>query len=65
MRAVIEEEFRSERLDRLLAGAGHSLRTPLNAVLGFTDTLLMGLPGPLKQLDFLDGEDRREVAGGS
>jgi signal transduction histidine kinase len=25
----------------------HELRTPLNAILGFTGTLLMGLPGPL------------------
>jgi len=25
----------------------HELRTPLNAILGFTGTILMGLPGPL------------------
>lgn len=44
---MIEEEFRNERLDRLLAGAGHALRTPLTAVLGFTEILLTELPGPL------------------
>jgi signal transduction histidine kinase len=27
----------------------HELRTPLNAILGFTTTMLMGLPGPLNQ----------------
>jgi PAS domain S-box-containing protein len=27
--------------------AGHELRTSLNAIVGFTGTLLMGLPGPL------------------
>ena len=26
---------------------GHELRTPLNAIIGFTDLLLMELPGPL------------------
>ncbi len=33
--------------DRFLASMSHELRTPLNAILGFTGTLLMGLPGPL------------------
>ena len=32
---------------RFLAAMSHQLRTPLNAVLGFTGTLLMKLPGPL------------------
>jgi protein-histidine pros-kinase len=27
----------------------HELRTPLNAIIGFTGTLLMGLPGPLNE----------------
>jgi signal transduction histidine kinase len=49
MKAVVEDDLRSERLDRLLAGAGHQLRTPLNSVLGFTEILLMGLPGPLNE----------------
>lgn len=33
--------------DTFLATMSHELRTPLNAVVGFTGTLLMGLPGPL------------------
>jgi len=33
--------------DRFLASMSHELRTPLNAIIGFTGTLLMGLPGPL------------------
>jgi signal transduction histidine kinase len=33
--------------DRFLASMSHHLRTPLNAIIGFTGTLLMGLPGPL------------------
>ena len=33
--------------DRFLAAMSHELRPPLNAILGFTGTLLMKLPGPL------------------
>ena len=55
MRAVIGEDIRGERLNRLLAGAGHSLRTPLNSVLGFTEVLLMELPGSLNE------EQRRQL----
>ena len=33
--------------NRFLANMSHELRTPLNAILGFTGTILMGLPGPL------------------
>jgi protein-histidine pros-kinase len=33
--------------DLFLAGMSHELRTPLNAIIGFTSTMLMGLPGPL------------------
>ena len=46
---MIGKEVRGERLDRLLAGAGHSLRPPLNSVLGFTQVLLMELPGRLNE----------------
>jgi two-component system sensor histidine kinase/response regulator len=38
-----------ERLDGLVAGMGHDLRTPLNLIIGFTDLLLMELPGPLNE----------------
>jgi signal transduction histidine kinase len=31
----------------LPSGIGHELRTSLNAIIGFTGTLLMRLPGPL------------------
>jgi PAS domain S-box-containing protein len=41
--------------DRFLASMSHELRTPLNAVIGFTGTLLMGLPGPLT------GEQKRQL----
>jgi protein-histidine pros-kinase len=33
--------------DAFLAAMSHELRTPLNSIIGFTGTLLMGLPGPL------------------
>jgi PAS domain S-box-containing protein len=33
--------------DTFLAAMSHELRTPLNSIIGFTGTLLMGLPGPL------------------
>jgi protein-histidine pros-kinase len=37
----------SQAKDSFLASMSHELRTPLNAILGFTGTMLMGLPGPL------------------
>lgn len=43
------EELETANLakNRFLANMSHELRTPLNAIIGFTGTLLMGLPGPL------------------
>jgi PAS domain S-box-containing protein len=40
-------EAASRANDHFLANMSHELRLPLNAILGFTGMLLMGLPGPL------------------
>ena len=43
----VELENANLAKDRFLASMSHELRTPLNAIIGFTGTILMGLPGPL------------------
>ena len=62
-RKLIEVELRDKNvaLERanqakttFLASMSHELRTPLNSIIGFTGTLLMGLPGPLNE-----GQDKQ------
>lgn len=57
----------SEAKDRFLSTMSHELRTPLNAILGFTGTLLMGLPGPLtaeqkRQLETVRSSARHQLS---
>jgi signal transduction histidine kinase len=39
-----------EGLDGVMTGMGHELRSPLNVIIGFSDLLLMELPGPLNDV---------------
>src|SRR5215813_4440098 len=63
----IELERANLTKDRFLASMSHELRTPLNAIIGFTGTLLMGLPGPLtaeqrKQLETIKSSARHQLS---
>jgi len=58
-----ELRIAAEAKNRFLANMSHELRTPLKAIIGFTGTLLMRLPGPLttdqeKQLSTIQGSAR-------
>jgi PAS domain S-box-containing protein len=55
----VELERANLAKDTFLASMSHELRSPLNAIIGFTGTLLMRLPGPLsaeqeRQLQIID-----------
>ncbi|MGN6608466.1 MAG: sensor histidine kinase [Jatrophihabitans sp.] len=50
-----ELEAAARAKDEFLASMSHELRTPLNSILGFTDILLMELPGALT------GEQRQQL----
>jgi PAS domain S-box-containing protein len=59
----IELENANLAKDRFLASMSHELRTPLNGIIGFTGTMLMGLPGPLtseqqRQLKIIESSAR-------
>ena len=61
--ANVHLEAANRAKNRFLASMSHELRTPLNAILGFTGTILMGLPGPLndeqtKQLRIVQASGR-------
>ena len=58
---------KAQEVDRLksefLATMSHELRTPLNSIIGFTEIVLAGIPGPIndeqkKQLQFVFGSAR-------
>jgi len=69
--ALAGKNTQLEQADRVksqfFANVSHELRTPLNAIIGFTGTLLMGLPGPLlaeqeKQLKTVQSSARHLLA---
>ncbi len=46
---VAELREATEARTNLLASVSHELKTPLNAIIGFTDTMLAGADGPLSE----------------
>ena len=53
-RRLTEAETASRTKSEFLTALSHELRTPLNAIGGYTDLLLMGVRGPLNQLQRQD-----------
>lgn len=53
-------ELANDTKTQFLANMSHELRTPLNAIIGFSQTLGMGLYGPLteKQLEYINDINR-------
>src|SRR5437762_5413875 len=48
-RSHIEVEQASAAKSQFLANMSHEFRTPLNAILGYTNMLLQGVSGPIPQ----------------
>jgi PAS domain S-box-containing protein len=53
--------------NEFLTTMSHELRTPLNSIIGFTGTMLMGLPGPItpaqkKQLETVKASARHQLS---
>lgn len=53
---VRELRVANETTNRFLMNVSHELRTPLNSILGFSDVLLAGIPGPI------NAEQQRQLA---
>jgi protein-histidine pros-kinase len=71
LRKAEEEQRLAVEANRMknefLTTMSHELRTPLNSIIGFTGTMLMGLPGPItpaqkKQLETVKASARHQLS---